>query len=149
MAEYMNKYHRDLIDEYVMYCPYSFADTLTDNFVSSIWATFDAVMPDTKIRLVDHYLNECVVNPVMAAKIRRIDQITVDTFEVLDVDYEQNRATLLSTTTNDVYKTVAGANVMHTIQKGDIQTYMIHPWEEDGSYNIGAVLNHKPEKSKG
>ena len=139
----MENYH-DLIDEHCMDCPYYYDDEQKDNFVSHIWGTYAARMPGSKTRLVDYFADNFVDDPVIAAKIRRTKQIMVDMFEVLDCDYDRGRFVLRAKRTGTKYKTVAGPSVTGMLKKGDKYECMIHPWEEDGTYNLGAVISKEP-----
>ena len=140
MSTYLMEHHHELIDMYGAECPYEFDNEDLDDFVSHVWGTYAAIVPGTKTRLVDDYAKKRVRDPAIASRIRRVDTILVDTFRVLDADRESGRFLLRSETGGAEYRAVSGVSVADAVAKGGTYGLMIHPWEEDGSYNIGAVL---------
>lgn len=107
-----------------------------------------AVMPRTKVRLIDYYIDKYVKDPIIAAKFRRVDKIIVETFKVLDMNHLRGKAKIRSTKNGAEYRVVVGINVSRVIQTGDVRTCLIHPWEEDGTYRLGAVLAYEPTEFK-
>ena len=143
MATYMMEHYHSLIDVYSVECPYRFDNEDLDDFVSYMWGTFAAFLPGTKMRLVDDYAKKHVRDPVIASKIWRADNIVVDAFRVLDADRKSGRFLLRSETDGVKYRAVSGVSIADAIAKGNVYTLVIHPWEEDGSYNIAAMFPTK------
>ena len=148
MSTYLMEHYHALIDSYGAECPYEFDDEQLDTFVSHVWGGYTAILPGTKTRLFDHYAKKHVRDPVIASKIRRANKLLIDRFRVQDADHRSGRFLLRSTTNGVEYRAVSGVLVANAIIKGGTYNLIIHPWEEDGSYNIGAVLPVAGRKRK-
>lgn len=121
-------------------CPHLFENPETDVLVAAIWATFVVKNPYTKQRVVDEFADKHVTDPVIANNLRRVDDIIVDEFKILDGDYDTGIFNIKSVTNDTKYRTTAGPNAACRIFPGRIYHLLIHPWEADGTYNITTVL---------
>ena len=146
MGVYLIGHYHKLIDMYGAKCPYRFDSEELDTFVAHVWGSYAAILPGTKTRLVDDYAKRRVRDPAIASKIRRTDQILIDTFRVLYADRERGKFLLRSKTDGAEYRAVSGVLVAAALSKGGTYVLMIHPWEEDGSYNIASVFHDTVQK---
>lgn len=140
MAEYMMQNHYDLIDAEAMNCPYTFDDLNFDSMVSHIWATYVARVPGTGVRIVDDYAKKHVDDPVFAAKLRRATTVVAGTFSVLERIGDSRFVIRSEEGDGKTYRAVSGPAVAAILASGTRFLCMIHPWEEDGTHNIAAVV---------
>ena len=146
MSDYMVKNRIDMLMKKSLDCPYTFDDPHTESVTSMIWATFAATLSDGKTRMVDDYAKKHVDDPVFVAKIRRATSVLCGRFRVLECK-ENRRFVIESEDDGTIYDAVSGpdaANVLPHVH--GVINCTIHPWNEDGSYNIAMVFGGPPPK---
>ena len=141
MFIYLMKTHHSLIDRYAEDCPYHMEDHAIDDMVFHIWGMFEAVLPNTNKRIVDEYAKTHIRDPTIASMINRIDNVHIDTFEILDVDYARGTLKMRGMRDGLTYDVAASIDYVNGIQLDKEQQFMICPWLRDGNrYSIMTAM---------
>lgn len=142
-GEYALKHHADLLAETSPKSPFFIDDGDNDTvgFFTSVWALYHAVIPSTGLRISEEFASRCIDDPVLAAKMRRADDLIIDGFEVLES--KDGVFTIRSVTTRKTYRVIPGGpKVASTLVPGTVKMCAIHPWEADGTHMVDGTMNH-------
>ena len=132
MFIFMMEKHHSLIDKYAEDCPYHMKDHTVDDLVFHVWGMFEAVLPNTNIRIVDEYAKTHIHDPTMASMIKRIDNIYIDTFEISHVDYTRGTVQMRGMRDGLTYDAAATTDYLKSINLDKEIQFMICPWHQDG-----------------